>query len=517
MALAPEVRWLWNGDLQPQALRRQLGELRARGYRAVAIWPWAGLEVPYLSMEYLERLPVACKAAADLGLTLWLAADLNWPSGTVGGRLLVEYPEYAQRALVCTSRWVRGRTPVEAPWLGEGEQLVAAVAVDTGGQRRDLAGQLSDRGRAVREPRLAQFAGHQAAWEAELWESSVRLPAGTWFVANATVVPVRPLLASALGTRWSSGAPGTLDVLNPMAARAFVELALEPIAAAVESWLGGVVAGLVDVPPDTLCPHPMLPPDGWRLDVLPWFPDLPDQFRERTGTRFAQQLPYLLASLHDHDGASSGDSLATITELAAERRAVAYDEPLDGWCRDQRLARVTLAPADLPAVPYTLKGERKRSLPLGALAPAMAAPTGGSEDGSGNAAGVTPDASWAIVDVLQPVWEWRPRSANLHPLDAWGSQGPPDAGDERRRLRARFEADFLPVDLGILYETGVVEALTLNGARLNLTAARRPEPDEVELADEAARLVSLRGAAPARRGTNVLEATVRTPDSERIA
>ncbi|MGH2352892.1 MAG: hypothetical protein ACRDJN_14885, partial [Chloroflexota bacterium] len=167
--------------------------------------------------------------------------------------------------------------------------------------------------------------------------------------------------------------------------------------------------------------------------------------------------------------------------------------------------------------PYTLKGERKRSLPLGALAPAMAAPTGGSGDGSGKAAGVTPDASWAIVDVLQPVWEWRPWSANLHPLDAWGSQGPPDDGDERRRLRARFEADFLPVDLGILYETGVVEAITLNGARLNLTAARRPEPDEVELADEAARLVALRGAALARRGTNVLEATVRTPDSERIA
>src|SRR5688572_6188981 len=93
---------------------------------------------------------LAAECAGQLGVTLWLADEVHWPSGTAGGLLLEEAPEAAQRALVCSTRWAASGAPQTLRWRGEGEQLVLALALDDAGGRRDLTQQLEENGRATR-------------------------------------------------------------------------------------------------------------------------------------------------------------------------------------------------------------------------------------------------------------------------------------------------------------------------------------------------------------------------------
>ncbi|MBI3972810.1 MAG: hypothetical protein HY332_16155 [Chloroflexi bacterium] len=549
MASRPEVRWLWNGDLQPETLIRQLAGMRDRGYRSVVVWPWAGLEVPFLSRVYLDRLYATCEAALRQGVALWLADDVNWPSGTAAGRLLERHPEFAQRVLVCTSRWVPPEAPRGLVWRGEGEKLVAALAVAAGGDRRDVSAQLESNGYVVREPRVSRFGGHEARWQAELWEAPLELPRGGWLVTIATVVRSRPLLPTVLGSQSGTGEPGTLDVLNPAAVRAFIALTLGRFAATVGHWFGRTVQGIVTVPPEAVLPHAIAPPAGWRADVLPWTPDLPDLFRRREGETLAIRLPYLTAHLHlppgkapapgKPPGESAGPSspFAPLQQLAAERVAEAYRRPYTAWCEQHRLRVLSIDPSRLPTVPYTLRADRKRSVPPRLLAGVSAHPPfrgrapAGSPDAvaakrpaASIAANAAPaaagpharrDASWRPLDVLLPLWSWQPHSLNVHPLD--GSDGHPQPIDaERFTLHACFEADYLPPDLALFYEAGTVEALTLNGIPLVLDESRVPTGSELEFADPCARWLPVGPSGAARLGLNALEATIFVPRAEQI-
>jgi hypothetical protein len=181
-------------------------------------------------------------------------------------------------------------------------------------------------------------------------------------------------------------------------------------------------------------------------------------------------------------------------------------------------------PEDLPAAPYTLGADRKRALPprvIGVEHPVAPAPDQLGEP--------TAIRGWPLVHpasrhsagerevpgVLQPLWLWQARSLNVHPLDDW--QRAPGARGERLRLRATFGADFLPPDLCLVFEEGIVEEVALNGAALNLAVGRAPHPTEIEMADICARLLPLAHHPAIAIGENVLEVTVLIPASERIA
>ena len=523
-AAPPTVRWLWNGELGAGTLAWQLRNIRDARHRSVAISPWAGLTLPYLGGEYGQWLSAACAEADRLGIALWIGDDLNWPSGTAAGLLLRERPELAQRALVCTSRWVRQQRPEPVPWRGEGERLVLAVAAGVGGERRDLARMLAQRGRPTAERRTAYYGEHRHAWEAELWESDLLLPRGEWFVAIATAVRTQPLLPSALGARWAEGVLGALDALSAAAVRAFLDRVYAHFVEVLRPWRGGAFAGFVTAPPGLLDAHAVTALDGWRTDVLPWTPGLEREWTPGGALGFARDLPALLAQLHQEEASGAQDPLAQIIGLAEARYREAYWQQLTGWCAEHGVGLVAMGPDDLPAVPYTLRADRKRTLPSRVLG----LPPPAEQDAGGRAnflpvrgqplarvAAAADTARTGLLDVLQPLWRWEPHSLNVHPLDGW--QRIPGALGERLRLQARFGADFAPPDLCLVFEVGTVEEMALNGVALNLAVGRPPRSDEVEFADGCARLLPLAAHRALSIGENVLEATVFVPAGERMA
>jgi hypothetical protein len=518
MVDGPEVLWLWNGELQAHVLDDQLSAIHRLGYGSIGIWPWSGLLIPYLSETYLERIAHVCATAARLGTHLWLADDVNWPSGLAGGHFLEAHPEHGQWALLCSTRWVGGTEPRTVAWRGEGEHLVAALALDNAGARYDLSGALEKSGHPIREHRIAQLDGYHIPWEATLWESEMRLPAGEWFVTIATLVRSRPLLPSATGTPSSPFTLGTIDAFRPEAVQAFASFALEPLARAAAPYLGTVVRGILTCPPPTLQPHPLSASEGWRLDVFPWAPDTPHLFGRRFGKPFHTHLPYLLAPLHE-PAATASPLLQGLIEEVAGRYNEAYHQTLDRWCQSHGLRLLTTDPHRYHHVPYTVRGERKQALDPQRLigiqidAPRMAqAP---HLSGSALVGGANATSKWTPVPGLGEVWEWEPASLNFLPLGAWADwRLSHDVATYE--YHGTFVTEYVPPAVHLLFEEGVVRSLSINGTPMSLADARWPTSSEIECADVSYRLLDLDPALLHPSGANTVQATGLIPSRERI-
>ncbi len=90
--------WAINGPLEVDRLCRQLDAFQAHGLDGVVFHPrFYPDQPPYLGDEYLRLVSATILHAKALGLAFWLYDENGWPSGTVGGRLLREQPEHAQR------------------------------------------------------------------------------------------------------------------------------------------------------------------------------------------------------------------------------------------------------------------------------------------------------------------------------------------------------------------------------------------------------------------------------------
>src|SRR5919199_2078571 len=80
--------WFLNGELEPDEMRRQLHEFRDKRMAGIILHGRYGLEVPYLSSGYLERISQAVQEGTELGLQTWIYDEMNWPSGAADGKVL---------------------------------------------------------------------------------------------------------------------------------------------------------------------------------------------------------------------------------------------------------------------------------------------------------------------------------------------------------------------------------------------------------------------------------------------
>jgi len=90
--------WAINARLDERELCRQLDAMRAGGFDGVVFHPrYYPDEPPYLSDAYLSVLSRIILHAKSIGLAFWIYDENGWPSGTVGGELLKQFPADAQQ------------------------------------------------------------------------------------------------------------------------------------------------------------------------------------------------------------------------------------------------------------------------------------------------------------------------------------------------------------------------------------------------------------------------------------
>jgi hypothetical protein len=298
--------WFLNGELDPGEMRWQLSELAAKGMHGVILHGRYGLEMPYLSERYLERIKLAAGEARGLGLAVWIYDEMNWPSGTADKRVLRARPDLAQRYVECVSFTIQG------PWFmcltGEDSRYldferstpVAAFAIGERGEVIDLTPNLSF--------------GKVVPWE---------VPPGEWRLAY--VVEKR--------------ADYYIDALDPEATKTFIELGYDPYLRALDGDDGASPDGPGAPSPDGRRP----PVTGFYSDepamhyfltagdnpILPWTKNMFRRFRERNGYELRPRLADLFFDVRPDSARIRHDFFNTTTELYTN----AYYRQLREWCR----------------------------------------------------------------------------------------------------------------------------------------------------------------------------------------
>ena len=135
--------WL-NAPLENSVLRDQIQAMHDRcGFGGFAPLTLASARPEYLTEEYFSRYQLILETAEKLGLKIIFYDDINFPTGTAGGRLAQQHPDNTLKNLSKIESHIPGLRPAELP-VPKGT-LMAAIAMELQTKQRiNLAGYIKD-------------------------------------------------------------------------------------------------------------------------------------------------------------------------------------------------------------------------------------------------------------------------------------------------------------------------------------------------------------------------------------
>ena len=131
----PMPFWHINGSLNKQEIVRQMRDAKYKaGFEGVAILPVARTQPEYLSEAYFEQYKNMLDTARDLNLKVIMYDDTGFPSGSAGGKVEKNHPEYVRRELIKHEYTFRKSRKWRYP-VPKGH-LMAAVAMEVNTKER---------------------------------------------------------------------------------------------------------------------------------------------------------------------------------------------------------------------------------------------------------------------------------------------------------------------------------------------------------------------------------------------
>lgn len=280
--------WAWNAALSPARLRRQIGAMHRAGMGGFFMHSRYGLKTPYLSEEWFACVAACVDEARRRGMKACLYDEDRWPSGSAGGQVTREHPEYRARFLEA----------VPAALAGPPVHRVAILAV--------------------------RFDGHGGLLS---WREVDRVDAGTEAGEQLWVLDAGTVAGSA---RFNDGAP--LDTLNAAAVAEFVRSTYDRYAARCGAEFGRVVPAVFTDEPHYFRPAQVPVRQARRV---PWSAALPEEFQRRRGYDLRPHLPELLFDRTDACFSTlRHDFFRTLADVFTE----SYSAQIGGWCRSHGIA-----------------------------------------------------------------------------------------------------------------------------------------------------------------------------------
>lgn len=281
-AYKPVPWWAWTGRLEPELLEAQLKQMHDQGLREFFIFPIYGIDVQYMSPEYLDRIGLVVNWCREHGMRVWIYDELNWPSGVASGLVPRKHPEAIASQLHVEDRPGISAADLEA-LLADGS-VYEVVEARPDGALLPLTGETPAR----REP--------------------VNVLVFRRVKSRTAGITVR-------GCTWTQNDPGQLDLLSSKAVRAFIDEAYQPIADAFPDEVGRTIAGFFTDEPQ------------FASGAVPWTDGLEDQFQERFGYDIRRHLHEIAFDLPSSFRCRI-DYWSLVTELASN----AYTGQLAAWC-----------------------------------------------------------------------------------------------------------------------------------------------------------------------------------------
>jgi hypothetical protein len=320
LQLGVQPFWFWNGDMNDAEIKRQIDEMAAQKIPGFFIHPRQGLDIPYLSDTFFTKVKYAISCAKEHNMEVWLYDEYPYPSGTSGGKVMLEHPEYCCKSLEKTEYLASNEELVElhAPW---GRLLYAkAFPYETGccdwNNAIDLKSHIGtgytkeiyqQSGLTIYNPKRF-FRGDTSQFL--YWTP----PKGTWKIYIFTEVVM---------TNFKYFET-YIDPLNPKAIQYFLETTHEKYKQHLGDEFGKTIKGIFTDEATAF------PPERH------WSPLLPDKITELHDLDIIDSLPALFEDM----GPKTAAVRYAYWNAATEAFIDSYDKQIHNWCHENNLLYV---------------------------------------------------------------------------------------------------------------------------------------------------------------------------------
>lgn len=317
LKLGMQPFWFWNGDMREEEIVRQIHEMKEKGIPGFMIHPRQGMEVPYMSREFFNRVRTAVQAAKENGMEVWLYDEFPYPSGICGGEVILEHPEFCNKSLEKRIEVAEGGKEVKlfAPW---GRVLLArAYRMKDGKYSLDDFIDLQDYVGTGYQQEIFQYSGLTEYNKKRYFTGDQvkfldwKAPEGTWKIYFVTEVV----------TKHFKYFENFIDTLNPDAIRYFIELTHERYKKEIGEEFGKTVKGIFT---DEITAFPA---------SQPWSSLLPGEVMKKHGIDLISSLPALWEDLGEVSAKVRYAYWSTATDCFID----AYDKQVHEWCQKNGL------------------------------------------------------------------------------------------------------------------------------------------------------------------------------------
>lgn len=277
--------WSWNGQLEPETIREQVGEMQKMGLGGFFMHARTGLSTPYLGEQWFSCIETATDEARKHGMYAYLYDEDRWPSGTAGG-MVTENPEFGAQAI--TVQIVADPASFQLP-----ETLIALYAA-----RMEECSMYGLRKLDPMNPALK-------TGESLLCFFTRQVPGWEWFQNNSY-----------------------LDVLNPEAVKSFIEITYEAYFRKFGKRFGKDIPAIFTDEPQYVCGMHPVGKNGW---MSAWTAKLPEFFSKKFGYDLCEHLPALF--FHP-DGIIYSQVRLHYIECLTELFINSYIKQISDWCSE---------------------------------------------------------------------------------------------------------------------------------------------------------------------------------------
>ncbi|MFB4324478.1 glycosyl hydrolase [Priestia sp. BR_2] len=319
----PQPFWFLNHELKEVELESQIQSMFEAGVGGVVLHARHGMQASYLSQAFMEALEFCTVECQKRNMVVWLYDEDNWPSGTVGGKLTRQHPEYRMRYLRVEERRCYGGSGQESLKLDfaryENNELIAILAyraVESDGEwllHEESEDLTHEWGRDWTPPNAEDSYVVLACWSCEIAE----------------------------GITFANGY--YLDTLNPEAVQAFIRMSYEPFLS-LQKYFGTTIQGVFTDEPGLMIHDGFFGVEAIRTAVhdvgatLPgmvfaWSEGMGERYRQENGYDLIPRLGALLYNMADGSRTTKQQYYDTITRWYVE----GYHQAISSWCEGHGL------------------------------------------------------------------------------------------------------------------------------------------------------------------------------------
>lgn len=331
------LMWFWNGHITKEGITFQMEKFREQEIVNFFIHPADGISIKYLSDEFFALIKHAVREAKRLGMKYWIYDELEYPSGPVGGQLLMQYPQYSQKQIRAVRDFYDGYPGINLRAFYRGKFVGAQRVCEKDGKY--FVTDVTDKC-VVTENGLFSQAEYQC-------KRVVKQNVVFFFEEEVdNVVCVNQ------GEYESPGTRGYIDVLKYGAVTKFIEMAHEKYKEHLGDEFGKTVVGVFTDEPTTL--------HFFRDTVAgPWNEKFLKTFEEMNGYSLA---PYLYALFYPPKSAAERKARSDYRETIKKLYHKNFFKQIADWCQENDLLFTGHCGGEETLGGYTGQGDMQEAL-----------------------------------------------------------------------------------------------------------------------------------------------------------